>query len=1256
MVKLLCLNTNGIQSDAKKRRGMFRWLKQYHKANDKVVLLQETHSTLNDETRWKFEWQSKSNCNMFFSHGQSNSKGVLTILPPHYKVYKELSDNNGRILILCVDVDGDKICIVNVYAPSSNNVQEKNDFVKSLNDMMLEIEDESIICGGDYNVCMNPSLDKYQGSGDPSEYANNIQNLCVNFNLIDIWRCLNPEIKRFTWRQNNPLRQSRLDYWFVSVNLLYNVIDCDIKPSFRSDHSMLILNFENGAANQRGSGFWKFNSNLLKDEDYISIVKSIIEEYRNEYDYVENKGLKWDLIKMEIRKFTIDYSKTQASLKRDYAKEIQTELVKLDTQLCESPSEEAIVKYEKLKSDFNAIELEKTNGSILRSKANWTEYGERNTKFFHNLEKRNHNVKNISKLITADNTELTNEKEILQYEKDFYQHLYSTTCTEIQADNIFFNNSSIPQLSKEEVQCCDEQITIEQCSKALKDLPNDKSPGSDGFNTNFYKFFWSSINDLVLDSFRYAFQCGHLSIEQRRGILTLIPKKDKDIRFLKHWRPISLLNTDYKILTKTLSTRLLSVLPSIINPDQVAYVKDRYIGQNIRLMNDIITFTEDTNEPGIITCIDFEKAFDTVEWNFLFKTLDIFGFGYNFKRWISILYTDITAGVINNGKCTEFFNITRGIRQGCPISAYLFVMSAELLAIQIRENSNIEGINLNGYCIKIMQMADDTTVFVKDFVSLHRVLVILYLFFKVSGLKINKSKTDSMLLGSNKRYKCKPYGINWKEDYIYSLGVFYCHNEHQMLEKNFNSKLKSFEKTIFMWSGRDLSLKGKICVLKSMALPKLLYIAGNLAVPEWFVKKVNDLMFKFLWNNGPDKVKRTTIISDIDNGGLKMIHFESMVKSQKVMWVKRLCNSDHGSWKVIPSLLIHNMSIIDFLKCSYDPAYMPYELPTFYHQIFFAWKSLDNKSVESAWSIRRQFLLFNKYVKVNGLYLDNRYIQWYNAGIKMIHDIVDETGTFKSKELLEKEYKIKVDVMMLNSVMSALPRQWKMKLKECKIVSSAISNEEPLHVNLFEKEKPVCLLKNKPVYSTFIKEIVTPPTSIIAWENEFDSYNFLWKDIFRLPYITTRETKLQSFQFKILHRIYPCNAWVSKWKTSVNINCEFCNEVDSLQHFFIECKLCRSFWLNLENWWNEKSGADCRLQITDIIFGILKDNMDEVNLMILKGKYFIAKQKFLKKNILLTTFMNTLKYDLNIEKYICDKNNKLDLFTKRYGKLYNILC
>ena len=137
------------------------------------------------------------------------------------------------------------------------------------------------------------------------------------------------------------------------------------------------------------------------------------------------------------------------------------------------------------------------------------------------------------------------------------------------------------------------------------------------------------------------------------------------------------MNTDYKILTKALANRLQKVLPKLINPDQVGYIKGRYIGENIRIINDIQNSAAISKFPGYIVLVDFQKAFDTIEWSFLIECLKSYNFGSNFIKWIKIFYNNIQSCVGNNGFYSGYFNLT-GIKQGCPISALLFIMSTPL--------------------------------------------------------------------------------------------------------------------------------------------------------------------------------------------------------------------------------------------------------------------------------------------------------------------------------------------------------------------------------------------------------------------------------------------------------------------------------------------------------------------------------------------------------------------------------------------------
>jgi hypothetical protein len=167
-------------------------------------------------------------------------------------------------------------------------------------------------------------------------------------------------------------------------------------------------------------------------------------------------------------------------------------------------------------------------------------------------------------------------------------------------------------------------ISEEECVKAIKSMQNGKSPGTDGLPVEFYKIFWKNIKELVMNLFSYSYENENMSISQKQSIITLLPKKNNDVRFLKNWRPISLLNTDYRIMTKGIATRLKNNLIQIINKSQSGFIKGRYIGDNIRSLLEVIDFAEEENLSCIVLSIDFEKAFDTISWKFKKKMSFLF--------------------------------------------------------------------------------------------------------------------------------------------------------------------------------------------------------------------------------------------------------------------------------------------------------------------------------------------------------------------------------------------------------------------------------------------------------------------------------------------------------------------------------------------------------------------------------------------------------------------------------------------------------
>ena len=328
---------------------------------------------------------------------------------------------------------------------------------------------------------------------------------------------------------------------------------------------------------------------------------------------------------------------------------------------------------------------------------------------------------------------------------------------------------------------------------SIKSLPNNKSPGSDGLPIEFYNFFWKNINDILFESFQYSFQNKLLSVDQRRSVLTLIPKPEKDTRNLKNWRPISILNSDYKIIAKLLAIRLQNVISKLISSDQVGYIKNRFIGENIRTLLDIIQISSKEENPGMLVLIDFEKAFDTINWNYLFKCLDYFNFGDYFKTWIKILYNEPKSCVVkNNGTFSNFFTITRGIRQGCPISALLFILCVETLANEIRENKDIRGIQISNKMFKINQYADDTCLFLKCTNSLKKALKVFECFYRYAGLRLNKSKTEIIVLGNGNNNRIEPINnISITSKPTRGLGILIDKNVSRIAEINIKRNLKS---------------------------------------------------------------------------------------------------------------------------------------------------------------------------------------------------------------------------------------------------------------------------------------------------------------------------------------------------------------------------------------------------------------------------------------------------------------------------------
>ena len=700
--------------------------------------------------------------------------------------------------------------------------------------------------------------------------------------LIDIWRIRNPEKKQFTWTQKKPLVRRRLDYWLVSTEIQDDVTETNIIPAIKSDHSAITLTLNSLVKQKFGPSYWKFNSSLLEDASYIQLISSNYPDWLDEFKDVNDKRVLWDLIKYRIRQVSIKYSKQKARERRARLETAEQKVKRYDLLCNSDPSEKNMYDLDAAKYEYELLLDYIVRGNIVRSRIGWYEKGEKNSKYFLNLENRRSGQVTIRKLFDSKGKITVNPKSIMNELKDYYQNLYSKQDSDLNEElsSTFLDNNNIPILSEESMIECEGKLSLEECYEALQMFSNGKAPGNDGLTADFYKGFWDLLGHQLTDALNYSYEHGELSNTQKQAIIRLIDKKDRDRRYIKNWRPISLLNVDVKIASKALAIRLAKVLPEIIQVDQYAYVKGRTIFDAIRTIDDIMEYTKIKQIPGLMVAFDFEKAFDSLSWTFLFKALNSFNFGKSFISWVSVLYCNISSCILNNGFSTQMFDVGRGVRQGDPLSAYLFIVALELLLINIRHDKNIKGITVEDREIKLTAFADDLTTFLQGIESFERLSITIDRFGICSGLKLNTEKTEALWLG---KYHDNPPQVNIEkiDKPMKILGVFFTYDWRKRQELNFEEILKSLSKSMKRWEWRNLTLYGKIQIVKTFVIPKFMFRASLISLTKNIIKLVDSTIYSFIWK-GRDKIKRLALISDYKNGGLRMPHTQTMIDTQRI--------------------------------------------------------------------------------------------------------------------------------------------------------------------------------------------------------------------------------------------------------------------------------------------------------------------------------------------------------------------------------------
>ena len=700
-LKFATINVGGMH-DPVKRAYIF----QHLLANGvDIVALQETHCSNSVLQAWVDQWEGLSEWNC----GDSKSSGTAFLFRPNLNVHilDRQMDFNGRVLALSLEMDECKFQILNTYAPNPETKAESEDFFANLQ-YFFYASLPAIICG-DFNMVENLTEDRKGGTprdlhtfGLPP-----LQELKAEHKLVDIWRHLHPKTRQFSWHSKQANISSRLDRIYVDSTWTPLVKSCYITPFVWSDHDMVVMSFSLPNTVTRGRGFWKMNLTLLEDDSFKADVEKFWAEWKKEKMRYSDPTSWWDLGKSYVKRLAIDFSVRKQQGKRVALRELQNAL-----QAERARDVPDMLLINELVAKIKRFHVQQNGRIFIATHTTLIEPGETPTKQFFHLLAHRENQQSITALQNSEGHIVKDQENIIEETRRYFAHLYTKEGgLNQEKQNMFLRkiHRVLPEADKHSLQ---EQIALKELKEALDQTEVAKTPGCDGLPYEFYKTFWQLLGTDLHEVCLYSLSHNAgLAVSQRTSLIALLYKKG-DKHALENWRPISLLCTDYKILAKALSNRLKQKLHLILHTDQTCGVPGRTINEKLFLTRDLISYANQKGTRGYIVTLDQEKAVDRLDRGFLFQVMKKMNFGDSFISWIRTLYRDTQSSVLVNGHVSMRLPVTRGVRQGCPLSAFLYTIYAETLGEEIRTNPNIHGIFLPGNQeVRVMQYADDITIY-----------------------------------------------------------------------------------------------------------------------------------------------------------------------------------------------------------------------------------------------------------------------------------------------------------------------------------------------------------------------------------------------------------------------------------------------------------------------------------------------------------------------------------------------------------------
>ncbi|GJS57179.1 RNA-directed DNA polymerase, eukaryota [Tanacetum coccineum] len=827
-----------------------------------------------------------------FVHSDSvgNSGGILCAWDPHCfnKKSHTLSDYFAIVRGVWISTNVDVLFVV-VYAP--NERKEKRAVWEYLHSVVHNWDGE-VIMMGDFNEVRYPS-DRF-GSVFHAQDAEVFNSFIFNSGLVEVplGGC------NYTWCHKTAKKMSKLDRFLMTENMLivHPHLSAITLDRHLSDHRPILLREETV---DYGPCPFKFYNHWLEVEGFRSFVEDTWHSApRDGNNNMLNLMKKLRFLKSKIR----EWNKSYIQSKKAELIHLQAQLYSFDSEIDKGNNTDDIIARRLIV--VNSIEnLRKiqANEYIQKAKIKWAVEGDENSRFFHGLinkRRKQMSIRGVLKEGTWVDNPHSVKSEFLEHFRDRFKRP--------EDHRITFDMEFPYSINREQQIELESEVTTEEVKRAVWECGVDKSPGPDGFTFGFYRQFWKLVEEDVIAAVKFFFQFGEFAPGCNSTFITLIPKIP-NANQVKDFRPISLIGSLYKIVTKILANRLVPVLGDIVQEVQSAFVPGRQIMDGPFVLNEIMQWCSYRKKRSIIFKVDFEKAYDSVRWDFLDEVLQKFGFGSKWRHWIQSCLKSSRGSILINGSPTEEFQFYKGLKQGDSLSPFLFILIMETLHISFKrvvEEGMFTGIKLpNSVEISHMFFADDA-VFIGKWCdkNIGTLTNVLECFRRASGLKFNMSK--SKIMGVHVEQSTVSRAANslgclvLRAPFTY-LGTKVGGNMHHIA--SWQEVVNKVKERLSKWKMKALSIGGRLTLIKSVLGSIPIFHLSIYKAPVKVLKELESIRRRFFHGHEQGKNKATwikweAVTSGKDQGGLGVASLYALNRALICKWVWKFFTNRESLW------------------------------------------------------------------------------------------------------------------------------------------------------------------------------------------------------------------------------------------------------------------------------------------------------------------------------------------------------------------------